>query len=140
MPPLAEIGDALPVSTRTRWPWCSKEKFTFSPLSRYIHSRRPSKFSRQSISTNAEGERCWCRSRGAHNKEQSHERSQPGRTVFPQRNPVRAQARTRSRRQEREGSAQCVDCSEQSALAEQLHHDVDQGSYPRVTQIGRAHV
>src|ERR1017187_2905432 len=134
MPPLAEIGDALLLSTRRHWPWCSKEKFIFSLLSRCTHSRRPSKFSRRSIITNSADERCWCRSGGAYNKEQSYERSQPGRTAFPQRNSVGAQARTRSRRHEREGAAQCVDHSEQSARAEQLHHDVDQGSYSRVTR------
>src|SRR5208337_3481723 len=128
MPPLAEIGDVLPISTRTFWPWCSKVKFIFSLLSRCTHSRRPSKFSRRSIITNSAGERCWCRRRGAYNKEQSHERSQPGRTAFPQRNPVGAQARARSRRHERERAAQCVDHSEQSARTEQLHHNVDQGS------------
>src|ERR1035441_5718116 len=134
MPPLAGIGDALPISTRTRWPWCSKEKFIFSLLSRCTHSRRPSKFSRRSIITNSAGERCWCSSRGTYYKEQSNERSQPGRRVFPQRNPVGAQARKRSQRHEREGAAQCVDHFEQSARAEQLHHDVDQGNYPCVTR------
>src|ERR1035441_3011854 len=133
MLPLAGIGEALPLSTRTRWPWCSKEKFIFSLSSRCTHSRRPSKFSRQSIITNSEGERCWCRSRGAYNRGKSHERSQPGRTAFPQRNSVGAQARKIGRRHERERAAQCVDHSEQSARAEQLHYDVDQGSHSRVT-------
>src|SRR5208337_1734169 len=141
MPPLAEIGDVLPPNTRTRWPWCSKKKFIFSLLSRCTHSRRPSKFSRQSIITNSVGERCWCRRREAYNKERSyerskpgHERSQPGRTAFPQRNPAGAQARAQSRRHERQGAAQCVDRSEQSARAEQLHHDVDQRSDSRAAR------
>src|ERR1035437_425382 len=134
MPPLAGIGDALQLSTRPRWPWCSKGKFTFSLLSRCTHSTRPSKFSRRSIITSSADERCWCRSREAYNKEQSHERSQPGRTALPHRNPVGTQARTRSRRHERERIEQRVDHSEQSARAEQLHHDLDQGSYSRATR------
>src|SRR5208282_6284628 len=101
--------------TRTRWLWCSKGRFIFSLLSRRTHSRRPSKFSRRCIIANSEGERCWYRRRGAYNKEQSHERSQSGRTVFPRRNPFGAQTRTRSRRRQRKGAAQCVDHSEQSA-------------------------
>src|ERR1035438_5385715 len=123
-------------SMRTSWsrPWCSKGRFIFSLLSRCTRSRRSSKFLRQSIITNSAGEPCWCRRSGAYNKEQSHERSQPGRTAFPLLNPVGAQIRTRSRRHERGRVAQRMDHSEQSARAEQLHHDLDQGSYSRLTR------